>query len=175
MFHLEPSVFEKVLRPLALYLFLLVALRIGGQREISQTSAIQLVLLLSVANAVQNGIIGTDDSVSGAVIGASTLFLVNGVVEVVASRSPRFHSLVVGRPVELVTRGNVNTRVMRRHRIGIDDLTQAVISAGGDTVADIEKAQLSPNGSIVVVLHSVSELRDQLRVLNAKLDQLLNK
>ena len=96
-------------------------------------------------------------------------------MEFLASRSPRFHSLVVGRPIDLVIRGNVNTRVLRRHRISIDDLTQAAISVGGDTVADIEKAQLSPNGTIVVVLHSVSELRDQLRVLNTKLDQLLNR
>jgi hypothetical protein len=101
MFHLEPSVLEKILRPVIIYLFILVALRIGGQREISQTSALQLVLLLSVANAVQNGIIGTDDSVSGAIIGAATLFTVNGIVEILASRSPRIHSLVVGRPLNL--------------------------------------------------------------------------
>lgn len=175
MFHLEPSIFEKILRPVLIYLFMLVALRIGGQREISQTSALQLVLLLSVANAVQNGIIGTDDSISGAIIGATTLFLVNGIVEVLASRSPRVHSLVVGRPVELVIRGEVNTRVLRRHRISIEDLVQAAIAAGGESLADVEKAQLSPSGSIDVVLHSTMDLRKEIRLLNAKIDRLLGQ
>jgi uncharacterized membrane protein YcaP (DUF421 family) len=175
MFHLEPSVLEKILRPVIIYLFILVALRIGGQREISQTSALQLVLLLSVANAVQNGIIGTDDSVSGAIIGAATLFTVNGIVEILASRSPRIHSLVVGRPVELVTRGTVNTHVLRRHRISVEDLTQAAIAAGGESVHDIEKAQLSPSGTIDVVLHSAMDLRNEIRLLTTKIDRLLGQ
>lgn len=175
MFHLDPSVLEKILRPVIIYLFLLVALRIGGQREISQTSALQLVLLLSVANAVQNGIIGTDDSISGAIIGAATLFTVNGVVEILASRHPRIHSLVVGRPVELVTRGSINTRVLRRHRISNEDLLQAAIAAGGESLNDIEKAQLSPSGTIDIVLHSTMDLRNEIRMLNAKIDQLLGQ
>ena len=175
MFHLEPSIVEKILRPFVIYLFLLVGLRIGGQREISQTSALQLVLLLSVANAVQNGIIGTDDSISGSIIGATTLFLVNGIVEILASRNPRIHSLVVGRPVELVTRGAINNRVMRRHRISNEDLLQAAIAAGGETLHDIEKAQLSPSGTIDVVLHSTMDLRNEIRMLNAKIDRLLSQ
>lgn len=173
MFHLEPSVLEKILRPVVIYLFMLIALRIGGQREISQTSALQLVLLLSVANAVQNGIIGTDDSISGAIIGASTLFLVNGVVEVLASRSPRIHSLVVGRPVELVARGVINTRVLHRHRISVEDLTQAAIAAGGESAIDIDRAQLLPSGNIDVILHSTLDLRNELRLLNEKIEKLL--
>ena len=173
MFHLDPTIVEKIVRPIIIYLFMLVALRIGGQRELSQTSALQLVLLLSVANAVQNGIIGTDDSISGAIIGASTLFVINGLVEVLASRSPRIHSLVVGRPVELVTRGTINTRVLRRHRISVEDLTQAAIATGGDSVNDIEKAHLLPSGNIDVILHSTLDLRKELRLLNEKLDKLL--
>lgn len=175
VFHLEPSVMEKIVRPLLVYVFLLLAIRLGGQREVSQTSALQLVLLLSVANAVQNGIIGTDDSFTGAVIGATTLFVVNGVVEVIASRSPRFHHVVVGRPVELVSRGIINARTMRRHRISTDDLTQAAIAAGGDSAADIDRAQLASDGGIVVVLHSVHELREQIRSINEKLDRLLGR
>ena len=65
MFHLDPSVLEKILRPLAIYAFLLIAIRLGGQREIGQNNALQFVLLLSVANAVQNGIIGVDNWLTG--------------------------------------------------------------------------------------------------------------
>ena len=77
MFSLEPSILEKILRPLAIYIFLLIAIRIGGQRELGQSNILQFILLLSVANAVQNGIIGVDDSITGALIGAVTLFTAN--------------------------------------------------------------------------------------------------
>ena len=109
MFDLNPTILEKIIRPLVVYLFIVVEIRIGGQREIGQNNALQLVLLLSVANAVQNGIIGIDDSLTGAVIGAVTLFIANGVIEVLTSRSLRFHNIVIGHPVELVSLGIIKT------------------------------------------------------------------
>lgn len=173
IFHLDPSILEKVLRPLFIYGFLLIALRVGGQREISQTNALQLVLLLSVANAVQNGIIGNDVSVSGAILGAATLFITNGVVEIIVSRSPRAHSLIIGRPVELVIHNRVQVRMLRRQRLSEDDLVQAAVAAGGETVHDIERATLASDGSIHVTLVSHVNLAEQIRLLNIKIDQLI--
>ncbi len=173
--HLDPSILEKIVRPIIIYVFLLIALRLGGQREISQTNALQFVLLLSVANAVQNGIIGNDVSVSGAIIGAVTLFLVNGIVEIVTSRSPRAHALVLGRPAELVIHNRVQVRTLRRQRLSEDDLTQAAISAGGETLHDIERATLASDGTIHVVLISQVNLAEQIRLLNEKIDKLLSE
>ncbi|MEY4079817.1 MAG: hypothetical protein RL430_247, partial [Actinomycetota bacterium] len=76
LFHLTPSVLEKILRAVAVYAFLLVALRLGGKREMGQLNMMDFVVLLAVANAVQNGIIGDDNSITGAVIGAATLFVI---------------------------------------------------------------------------------------------------
>jgi uncharacterized membrane protein YcaP (DUF421 family) len=77
IFDLQLSVGEKVLRAVLIYVFLIVALRIVGKRELGQANTLDLVVLLLVANAVQNGIIGNDISVTGAVIGAVTLFAIN--------------------------------------------------------------------------------------------------
>jgi uncharacterized membrane protein YcaP (DUF421 family) len=173
--HLDQSILEKVLRPLFIYIFLLIALRLGGQRELGQTNALQFVLLLSVANAVQNGIIGNDVSITGAIIGALTLFLVNGLVEIITSRSPRAHALVLGRPVELVIRNRVQVRTMRRQRLSEDDLTQAALTVGGATVLDIERATLAADGTIHVVLVSQVNLSEQIRILNEKIDQLISE
>ena len=173
--HLDQSILEKVLRPLFIYIFLLIALRLGGQRELGQTNALQFVLLLSVANAVQNGIIGNDVSITGAIIGAVTLFLVNGLVEIITSRSPRAHALVLGRPVELVIRNRVQVRTMRRQRLSEDDLTQAALTVGGATVLDIERATLAADGTIHVVLVSQVNLSEQIRILNEKIDQLISE
>src|SRR5437867_1530191 len=80
MFHLGLPVLEKVLRPLFVYAFLVVGLRLAGKRELAQLNPFDLVVLLTLSNTVQNAIIGDDNSVTGGVIGATTLLLVNYAV-----------------------------------------------------------------------------------------------
>jgi len=67
-------------------------------------------VLLAVANAVQNGIIGDDLSVTGAVLGASALFLLNGILAVVLFRSPRLRTIAEGSPRVLISMGSWTTR-----------------------------------------------------------------
>src|SRR6266705_3307255 len=81
MFSLSLPVAEKVLRPVVVYVFLIVGLRLAGKRELAQLNPFDLVVLLTLSNTVQNAIIGEDNSVTGGVIGASTLLAINyGVV-----------------------------------------------------------------------------------------------
>jgi uncharacterized membrane protein YcaP (DUF421 family) len=80
VFDLQVSAGEKVMRAILIHVFLIAILRIVGKRELGQANTLDLVVLLLVANAVQNGIIGNDLSVTGAVIGAATLFAVNELV-----------------------------------------------------------------------------------------------
>src|SRR5438067_7741917 len=76
----EISILEKIVRPILVYLFLVVGLRLAGKRELAQLNAFDLVVLLTISNTVQNAIIGEDNSVTGGVIGATTLLLVNYLV-----------------------------------------------------------------------------------------------
>src|SRR3970040_1172340 len=101
MFDLVPSVGEKILRSLLIYGFLVVALRVVGKRELGQTNTLDLVVLLLVANAVQNGIIGYDNSVTGAAIGAMTLFAVNELVNRAAYTFPWAERALEGEPTTL--------------------------------------------------------------------------
>src|SRR5438876_10317169 len=80
LFELSVPVIEKVLRPIVVYVFLIVGLRLAGKRELAQLNAFDLVVLLTLSNAVQNAIIGDDNTVTGGVIGASTLLAVNYLV-----------------------------------------------------------------------------------------------
>ncbi len=173
MFHLDPSILEKILRPLAVYAFLLIAIRLGGQREIGQNNALQFVLLLSVANAVQNGIIGVDNSLTGAAIGAITLFVVHGLVELVASRNSHIHRVIYGRPVELVVGGKVQERSMRHQRLSTEDLLDAASAQGAKTVAEIDRAFLNSKGDIVVVISGESELTRQIARLTSQVQELV--
>ncbi len=172
IFDLHPSVLEKVVRPLIIYVFLLIALRLGGHRELAQNSALQFVLLLSIANAVQNGVIGVDDSITGALIGAVTLFIANRIVELVASRNRWFHRIVVGQSIILVSNGKVNSRILKRQRLSEDDLVSA--KQGANSINDIDRAIITVNGEIVVTLNKDFELSEQIKALNLRLDQLLS-
>src|SRR5512132_2906554 len=80
MFVLGVPLLEKILRPVIVYLFLVVALRLAGKRELAQLNPFDLVVLLTLSNTVQNAIIGEDNTVTGGVIGAATLLVVNYAV-----------------------------------------------------------------------------------------------
>src|ERR1041385_1236700 len=80
MFALSAPVGEKILRPVFVYVFLIVGLRLAGKRELAQLNPFDLVVLLTISNTVQNAIIGDDNSVTGGVIGAAPLVLVNHFV-----------------------------------------------------------------------------------------------
>src|SRR5436305_6091785 len=86
MFVLAVPVVEKILRPILVYVFLIVALRLAGKRELAQLNPFDLVVLLTLSNTVQNAIIGNDNSVTGGIIGAMTLLIVNYVLVRFVSR-----------------------------------------------------------------------------------------
>jgi len=77
IFAVGPPVIEKILRPVVVYAFVVVALRISGKRELAQLNTFDLVVLLSLSNTVQNAIIGNDNSLSGGLIGAFSLLMIN--------------------------------------------------------------------------------------------------
>lgn len=152
LFSLGPTVGEKILRAVLIYLFLLLVLRVAGKRELGQLNTMDFIVLLAIANAVQNGIIGNDNSVTGAVIGATTLVVVNLAAVVVAIRSPRVRHFLIGVPTVLVEDGVVNHRHLRRERMSDEDLDQAILEAGASDVSQVRRAVIEPNGRVAVTL-----------------------
>src|SRR5215831_12473553 len=80
LFHPDVSLLEKMIRPILVYLFLVISLRLAGKRELAQLNPFDLVVLLTLSNTVQNAIIGNDNSVTGGVVGAITLLTMNYIV-----------------------------------------------------------------------------------------------
>src|SRR3954471_23056590 len=103
----EVSVLEKMVRPIVVYLFLLVGLRLAGKRELAQLNAMDLIVLLTLSNTVQNAIIGPDNSLSGGLIGATTLLVLNYFVVRYLFNHPRFDQLIEGRQAVLVQDGKI--------------------------------------------------------------------
>src|ERR1700719_2787007 len=105
MFVLAIPLAEKILRPMAVYFFLLIGLRLAGKRELAQLNPFDFIVLMTLSNTVQNAIIGNDNSVLGGVIGATALLAVNYAV-VRAARNSRFlQRLLAGRGSVLVKDG----------------------------------------------------------------------
>ena len=98
MFHMSLPVMEKILRPVIVYLCLIVFLRLFGKRELAQLNPFDLVVLLSLSNTVQNAIIGDDNSVSGGVIGAFALLAINWLLMRVLYKAPKITTTLQGSP-----------------------------------------------------------------------------
>ena len=172
MFDLHLSLGEKVIRAVVIYLFLVIALRLVGKRELTQLNTLDFVVLLAVANAVQNGLIGVDNSVTGAVVGAAVLFAVDGVLAYVIFRSRRAQRLVEGTATLIVRNGEALPAAMKREELTHDDLLAALQSAGAQTVEDVRMAWLEPSGKVVVVPNLHRQSSQHYDDLKARLDHL---
>src|SRR5882672_2077084 len=114
MFILSVPIAEKILRPIVVYVFLIVGLRLAGKRELAQLNPFDLVVLLTLSNTVQNAIIGDDNTVSGGVIGASTLLLVNYVLVRFISRHEKLERFIEGDPDVLIENGQITSDCLKK-------------------------------------------------------------
>src|ERR1044071_7681696 len=125
MFALPLPVLEKMLRPIVVYFFLIAMLRLAGKRELAQLNPFDLVVLLTLSNTVQNAIIGEDNSVTGGVIGAATLLILNyGVVRFLYTHE-RLEQVVEGQAAVLIEDGMVQHHCLKDELITLTDLATA--------------------------------------------------
>src|SRR5215475_3875004 len=122
MFHLGLPVIEKMLRPIIVYVFLVILLRVFGKRELAQLNPFDLVVLLSLSNTVQNAIIGDDNSVTGGLIGAFTLLLINYFVVRFLFRHRRLDQFLEGEPTTLVKGGEVDRGALAKELLTESEL-----------------------------------------------------
>ncbi len=172
MFDLDLSVLEKVLRPVIVYAFLLVGFRLAGKRELAQLNAMDLVVILMIANTVQNSIIGNDNSVTGGVIGAATLLALNYAVVRYLFSHPRFDQLVEGEATPLVEHGTLDRRRMQRELITRAELEIAAHRQGFESLRQVERAVLEPSGVISFIGKEPTPEETTRAELLARLDQL---
>src|SRR5258706_3689975 len=125
MFSLGLPVLEKILRPLAVYIFLVIALRLAGKRELAQLNPFDLVVLLTLSNAVQNAIIGEDNSVTGGFIGATTLLVINYFVVRFLYDHQKLDEIIEGNAEVLIENGQLQTDRLRKEIITLPELEAA--------------------------------------------------
>lgn len=151
MFDLSAPWWHFVLRAIAVYGMVIALMRMSGKRSVGQFTPFDLVLLILIGNAVQNGLNGGDSSLTGALILAATLIALNYGVAFLTSRYRRAEHLIEGVPMVLARDGMVFEEVLRREFVSKDDFYGALRSHNVAAVEDVALALLETNGSISVV------------------------
>ena len=180
MLHVPVPILEKILRPILVYLTLIVLLRVFGKRELAQLNPFDLVVLLSLSNTVQNAIIGDDNSLSGGIIGACALLAANWTVNRVLFAMPRLND-IQGKADVLVRDGVVDEAAMRREILTREELVEVLHKQGVRGLGDVKQLTLEPSGTFYVeskedsfprarheeILRKIDELRNEVKALNA--------
>jgi uncharacterized membrane protein YcaP (DUF421 family) len=139
---------EKILRSVLVYLFLIVALRLAGKREVAQLNPLDFIVLLTLSNTVQNAIIGNDNSVTGGLVGAATLLIMNYFVVRFLYSSPRINRWIEGGSAVLIKDGKLNKVNLKKELITIAELESAAHKQGFSSLKQVDKAILEPGGSL---------------------------
>jgi uncharacterized membrane protein YcaP (DUF421 family) len=148
MFVLGLPLLEKILRPVVVYAFLVISLRLSGKRELVQLNPFDLVVLLTLSNTVQNAIIGDDNSVTGGLIGATSLLLVNYLVVRFLYGHQKLDQLVEGRADVLIDNGQIKEDRLKRELITVAQLEAAARKQGFESLSDVRQCILEPGGTL---------------------------
>jgi uncharacterized membrane protein YcaP (DUF421 family) len=172
MFQLPLPILEKLLRPVIVYLVLVLLLRLFGKRELAQLNPFDLVVLLSLSNTVQNAIIGDDNSVTGGIIGAFSLLAINWLVVRVLFRSRRLTRALEGQAAVLVRNGQIDQKALARESLTREELLSVIHRQGFEDMHQVRKCELEPNGTFYVEAFDPSAADKRHEELLARLDAL---
>jgi len=151
MWHMDASTWVIALRTLAVYGAVFIGLRLMGKREIGQMTIFDLVVILLIANAVQNAMVGQDTSLQGGILAAAVLLVVNRLVAFLGLRSGRFGRLIEGTPTVLVQEGQFVEPHLRKEGVDKEELEMAAREHGMDSIKQVKLAVLEVDGSISIV------------------------
>ena len=151
MFVMGLPFLEKILRPVFVYAFLVVSLRLFGKRELVQLNPFDLVVLLTLSNTVQNAIIGEDNSVLGGIVGAISLLVTNYLVVRFLYGHRQLDQLVEGKPEPLIEHGKVLADRLKGDFITMPQLEAAARKQGFESLSDVDKCVLEPGGTLTFV------------------------
>lgn len=179
MFVITLPILEKILRPVIVYFFLVVMLRLSGKRELVQLNPFDLVVLLTLSNTVQNAIIGDDNSVAGGLLGATSLLATNYLVVRFLYKHKNLDQIVEGKADILIEGGTVRTTHLKKELITMVQLEAAARKQGFASLSEVDQCILEPGGTLTFVakkpdvevkrhqelLEQFAELKEELALL----------
>jgi uncharacterized membrane protein YcaP (DUF421 family) len=170
MFTLSVPVLEKVFRTIIVYFALMFGLRLAGKRELAQLNPFDLIVLLMLSNTVQNAIIGDDNTITGGLLGALTLLVINYAMVRVVHRNPHLQRLFEGEAEVLVRHGQVRKHKLEQELITKEELEAAAHQQGIASLHDVEKCILEPTGAISFIERTPTNEETRHEALMQRLD-----
>lgn len=145
-----------VLSTVAVYLFIVIAIRLFGKTEISQLSVTDLVFILLISNAVQNAMVGPNTSLAGGLVAAAALFIMNFIFKQCLYHFPKFGRFVQGESLMLIYKGKINRANLRKAKLTMDEIMEAIREHGVLKISDVDLAVLEVDGNISVLSEDFS-------------------
>ncbi len=136
---------------IAVYLFIIIAIRLFGKKELSQLSVIDLVFILLISNAVQNAMVGPDTTLAGGLVAAGSLFLINYLFKLVLYKIPKIGRFIQGDPLILVYKGKISHKNMAKAKFTLDELKETVREHGVALIEEVDLAILETDGNISII------------------------
>ena len=138
-------------RSAAIYLFMIIALRLFGKKELSQLNTADVILILLISNAVQNAMVGNNTSLLGGITAASVLFLINYILKKIMFRYKKFSDFMLEKPEILIHNGNLDFKILSKLNISNDELKEAMREHGVEHFTDVKLAMLEIDGNISII------------------------
>ncbi|MCZ8258492.1 MAG: DUF421 domain-containing protein [Polaromonas sp.] len=155
MFDMHASWWELPVRAAVIYIALLIMVRLSGRRTVGQFTPFDLLVVMLLSESVSSGLSGGEESVTGGLLAAATLVVLNVAVAYVTSRSVRIQALVEGRAVLIGRNGEIFAEVLKKHRVPMCDVEQSLREADC-ALADMKYACLEADGQISVLKEASS-------------------
>lgn len=140
-----------ILRSVAVYFFMIIALRIFGKKELSQLNTADVILILLISNSVQNAMVGANTSLYGGIIAAFSLFLINSIFKKVMLKSKFIKELVQDKPEVLIHNGKIEFKTLARLGITSEELEEAMREHGIEYYKDVKLAMFEIDGNISII------------------------
>ena len=172
MFVVALPILEKILRPVIVYFFLVIVLRLSGKRELVQLNPFDLVVLLTLSNTVQNAIIGDDNSVSGGLIGATALLAVNYLTVRFLYKHKKLDQLIEGKADVLIENGVIRPEHLHHELITSAQLEAAARKQGFASLGEVDQCILEPGGTLSFLAKKPDTEEKRHRELLARMDEL---
>jgi uncharacterized membrane protein YcaP (DUF421 family) len=158
------GILEIVIRTSVVYCFILFGLRVAGKREMGQMTVFDLVVILVIANAVQNAMVGSDTSLTGGLVAATTLLAINFCVSKLRYHYPTIAHWIGGMPTVIIEDGRFRHEALKKEALSADEVLMAIREHGFDEVGQVKRATLETDGSISVVPLANQHIRHRRRV-----------
>jgi uncharacterized membrane protein YcaP (DUF421 family) len=148
---LQNNYIRIIFSSVCVYFFIILAIRLFGKKELAQLSVYDLVFILLISNAVQNAMVGPDSTLTGGLVAAGSLFVVNYILKQLQLRFPKFGKVIQGDAMMLVYQGKILSSHMKNAGITEDELMEVIREHGVASVSDVDLAVLEVDGNISVL------------------------